>query len=133
MKKIYILILALVAASGCVAYLPEEILLPLEDISLTIKGEEIMKFDEGSCQLGYNNRKNEFRVLDDRLANWFILRCDALPSSVGQVLTCELEYTTPDDVKSIEDLEFSVEKTDENGLIWLWEGTRKIGVVIKTL
>ena len=26
-----------------------------------------------------------------------------------------------------------VEKTDENGLIWLWEGTRKIGVVIKTL
>ena len=43
MKKIYILILALVAASGCVAYLPEEILLPLEDISLTMKYSMKMK------------------------------------------------------------------------------------------
>ena len=133
MKKIYILLLALSLATGCVEYLPEDLLLPLDEISLSIKGEEIMRFDENSCQLGYNNRKNEFRVLNDKLTDWFILRCDTSPTSKGQEVTCELEYTTRNDIKTFTELTFTVEKTDSEGLVWLWEKTKSIGLVIKVL
>lgn len=133
MKRIYILLLALAAACGCKNHLPEEVLLPMTDISLSVKGEEIMKFEENSCQLGYNNKNHMFRVLNDRLTDWFILDCEATPTSVGQKVIAGLEYTTENDVKTVKDLVFSVEQTDEDGLVWLWEKTRSIGVVIKVL
>lgn len=133
MKNIYILFLLSLIATGCVAYLPEELLLPVNDISISVKGEEIMKFEENSCQLGYNDRNNEFRVFNDKLTNWFILRCDATPTSVKQKIIADLEYTTSDDLKTLTDLVFTVEKIDENGWVWLWEFERKIGLVIKLL
>lgn len=133
MKKIFAILLVIFAATGCVEYLPEEILLPMEDISMSIKGEEIMKFDENTCQLGFSDRNNEFRVLDDNLTDWFILRCDAVPSVVEQKVICELEYTTADDVKILTDIVFNVEQTREDGLVWLWNDLRSIGLVIKLL
>ena len=92
-----------------------------------------MKFDENTCQLGFSDRNNEFRVLDDKLTNWFILRCDAVPSAVGQKMICELEYTTADDVKTFSDIVFNVEQTREDGLVWLWNESKSIGIVIKLL
>ena len=133
MKNIYIMLVAAFMATGCMEYLPEDILLPMEDISLTIKGEEIMKFDENSCQLGYNNRKNEFRILNDNLTNWIILDCDITPSSTGQKIVADLEYTTENDVKTLPDLVLTVEKIDEDGLVWLWGKDKSIGLVIKVL
>ena len=133
MKRILTLLLIIFAASGCVEYLPEDILLPMEDISLTIRGEEVLKFDENTCQLGFSDRNNEFRVLDDKLTNWFILRCDAVPATVGQKMICELEYTTADNLKLFSDIVFSVEQMREDGLVWLWNDSKSIGVVIKLL
>lgn len=133
MKKIFAILLVIFAASGCVEYLPEELLLPMEDISMSVKGKEIMKFDENTCQLGFSDRNNEFRVLDDKLTDWFILRCDAVPSAVDQKVTCELEYTTPDNVKTLSGVVFNVEQIREDGLVWLWNDLRSIGLVIKLL
>lgn len=133
MKKIYILFLVSLFAAGCVAYFPEEILLPVNDISLSVKGEEIMRYEENSCQLGYNDKEHEFRVFNDKLTNWFIIKCNEAPTTVGQKIIADLEYTTSDDLKTFTDLIFTVEKTDENAMVWLWESNRKIGVVIKVL
>lgn len=114
-------------------YNAEEILLSRSDISLTVKGELQMSFDENTCQLGYNTGRNEFRVYDEKLANWFILRCSSKPTSEGQKITADLEYTTADDVKTFTDLEFTVEDTNSDGLIWLWNRDKKIGIVVKAL
>lgn len=122
----------MLAFASC-QYNVEEILLSRSDISLTMKGELEMTFDENTCQLGYNTGRNEFRVYDEKLANWFVLRCSAKPTSEGQKITADLEYTTADDVKTLTGLEFTVEDTNSDGFIWLWNRDKKIGVVVKVL
>lgn len=136
MKHIYTIsaiFLMLASLAGCDRYQAEDLLLPRTDISLTIKGVEIMSFDEQTCQLGHNPEKNEFRIVNDKLRDWVIFRCDADPATAGQKVTAYLEYTTADDVKRLDGLSFSVEKTSEEGLIWLWNDDKKIGIVIKSL
>jgi hypothetical protein len=132
MRRFIYIAVAVLALSAC-QFNVDEVLLSRSDISLTIKGNLQMSFDENSCQLGYNTGRNEFRVYDDKLANYFILRCSAKPTSEGQVLKADLEYTTATDSKTISGLEFTVEKTSPEGLLWLWNKDRQIGVVIKNL
>lgn len=135
MKHIYILgiILTFAASTGCNRYQAEDILLPRNEVSLTIKGVDQIKFDEESWQLGYSSEINEFRIVNDRLNNWVILRCNATPSTVGQSVTAYLEYTTSNDTKKLNGLTFTVEKTSPDGHIWLWNSDKKIGIVIKSL
>lgn len=135
MKRIYIICIAVIVAllSGCDRYQPEELLLPKSDISLTIKGEDQIRYDQETWQLGHNAEKNEFRAVNDKLTDWMILRCNATPSTVGQSVTAYLEYTTSNDTKKLNALTFTVEKTSPEDLIWLWNDDKKIGVVVKDL
>ena len=119
--------------SSCLGPQPEEILLPLTDISLTVKGNVLITFTPETDQIGYNNGRNEFRMTDDKIANWVILQCSATPTTEGQELSGNLEYTTQDDVIKLNDLKFTVEKTSPEGLVWLWNKDKKIGLVIKVL
>jgi hypothetical protein len=111
----------------------DEVLLVRDDISLSIREELLMSFDENKCQLGFNSACNEYRVYDENLANWFVLKCSAKPTSEGQKVTVDLEYTTEKGIKTLADLEFSVVQTSSDGLVWLWNKDRKIGTVIKNL
>ena len=123
----------LAASTGCNRYHVEDILLPRNEISLTVKGADQITYDEESWQLGYNDERNEFRIVNDKLNNWVILQCDAVPSTVGQSVTAYLEYTTSNDTRKLNGLTFTVEKTSPDGLIWLWNDDRKIGIVVKSL
>lgn len=131
-RLIYIMVL-LTAATACVNNQIDQILLVRDDISLTVKGSSVMSFDENTCQLGYNSARNEYRVYDEKWANWYMLRCSVKPTSEGQTINADLEYTTDKDVKTLKGLEFSVEKTSSEGLVWLWNKDKKIGIVIKNL
>ncbi len=124
---------AALVLSACQFQNIDEVLLNRSDISLTVKGNVQIAFNEHTYQLGYNTERHEFRVYDETLANYFILRCSAKPTSEGQVLKADLEYTTATDSKTISGLEFTVEKTSPEGLLWLWNKDRQIGVVIKNL
>ena len=133
MKRLIYIIVAMIAAASCVNNMIDQVLLVRDDISLTIKEELVMSFDENKCQMGFNSARNEYRVYDEKLANWYIIRCSAKPTSVGQEVRADLEYTTDKDVKTFTGLEFSVEKTSSEGLVWMWNKERKIGIVIKNL
>ena len=135
MKRIYIICIAVTMTllSSCDRFQPEELLLPKSDISLTIKGEDQIRYDQKTWQMGHNAEKNEFRAVNDKLTDWMILRCNATPSTVGQSVTAYLEYTTSNDTKKLNALTFTVEKTSPEGLIWLWNDDKKIGVVVKDL
>lgn len=132
-KRIIYIMAIMLAATACIDNTLDQVLLVREDISLSIREQVLMSFDENTCQLGYNSARNEYRVYDENLANWYILRCSAQPTSEGQTVKADLEYTTAKDVKSLTDLEFSVEKTSSDGLVWLWNKERKIGIIIKNL
>ena len=125
--------LPLMMLSGCVGPQPDEVLLPHTEISLTIKGDMIMEYDPATCQIGYNSERNEFRMLEDRLGNWFIFRSDATPTDVGQNVRASLEYTSQSSTKTLTDLTFSVEKVAPDGTTWLWNKDRRIGIIIKVI
>ena len=130
-RYLYMAVAAL-ALSACQPNV-DEILLSRSDISLTIKGELQMAFNENTCQLGYNTGRNEFRVYNENLTSYFILRCAVAPTSEGQVVKADLEYTTSSGANTISALEFTVQKTNSEGLIWLWNKDRQIGIVVKAL
>lgn len=134
MMKIHYINIVLAAAAvlvGCNTVGPEEALLPLDDISLTIKGEEQFIYSKENFQLGFNDRKIEFRVTEDKLAHWFVLDCNELPTGKGQKIKATLKYTTDTTTKELKDLEFVVQKTSQDGLVWLWNSSRQIGVVVR--
>lgn len=128
------LALTLLLIYGCVGGVqPTEVLLPRTDISLTIKGEVQMTYDQKTCQIGYNDGSHEFRLINDKLTDWVIFRSDATPTDEGQKVTGYLEYTVADETKKMEGLAFTVEKTAPDGHVWLWNEDKKIGIIIKTL
>ncbi len=132
MKKI-IIIFILISAVSCVRYDIDEILLPREDISLTVRGVEQFSYDPLTCQMSQNTAKHEFRVFDDRLSGWFVIRCKERPSGEGQELTADLSWTGKTSTKALKDLTFRIEKIDPEGKIWMWCKQKSIGIVIKNL
>ncbi len=87
MKKIIMILTVALLAASCDKYDVTEVLLQRSDISLTWKGKLQMSYNESSCQLGFNEEKKEFRVYDDALEYWFIVRCNQMPRHVDQTLT----------------------------------------------
>ena len=119
--------------SSCMTYDIEQILLERDDISMTIKGDLCFSFEPLTCQMGYNADKNEFRVYDDALGNLFVITCDRTPDTEGMKLIATMTYTTSSSTNSLSGLEFSVEKLAADGTVWMWNASKKIGVVVSKL
>lgn len=100
------------------------------DIALMEKGTRILTYDPATWQLGYNDAKKEFRVSDDNMNYYYIVRCNTMPSEEGQTIDATLEWTTYNDNMS-KSLTFKVSKIDSDGKIWLYSAKGQIGVVVK--
>lgn len=128
-----IMILAFTAiAAGC-CYDIDEILLEREDISFTMKGEDLFKYNPLTCQMSYSSSDNTYRIYDDLLSDWIVIKCSSRPDTEGQELTVDLNWTASSSTRSESDLQFTVQKTSEDGRIWLWNKSKRIGIVIKNL
>ena len=108
-----------------------EALLESQDISITWKGDVQVSYDPETFQLGYNSASHEYRVYDDRLADWFTLRCDEIPTQEGQSITADVTWTGERSPKVFNEEPFTVRKVSEDGRVWLWSSKNKIGIIIK--
>lgn len=133
MKRLLILMIFAAAAVSCEIYDINEVLLERDDISLTVKGKLQFAYDPLTCQMGYNAQKNEFRVYDDNVGNWFILRCDTMVPDTGNDVRASLSYTGASATKTHNNLIFTVKKRSGAGDIWLWNTSESIGLVVKEL
>lgn len=133
MKKLLILLVLTVMATGCEYIISNEFLLMQEEISLSWRNAVQIKYDEAGYQISFNDRDIEYRIYDDNLANWFTIRCSEKPEVVEQMITADVEWTGSRSTKSFTRLEFTVEKTSEDGLIWLYNTSNNIGIVIKNI
>ena len=102
-------------------------------VSLMVKGKKVFTFDDGTGQLGYNEKLRQFRAGNDDMTSYFVLTCKETPKTQGQELKADLQWTSGNSVKSSNGLTFKVEKINETGLVWLWNSTDKTGAVVKTL
>lgn len=108
-------------------------LLEETEISLSWKGVYQITYNSAEYQLGFDTSNNEYRVYDDKLANWFTVTCSQKPVTEGETIMADVKWTGNKGTKAFSDVEFSVEKTDERGYVWLWSNSRKIGIVIKSI
>lgn len=123
----------LMSLSACRRYDVDAILLDRDDISLTIKGELCLAFEPMTCQMGYNDSRNEFRVYDDLIGNMFVIACSKSPDTEGMSLKADILYTASSTTKTMNGLEFNVRKLSSDGRIWMWNDSKKVGVVVKIL
>jgi hypothetical protein len=131
MRKFLFFTIMMLCLTGCRLYDVDEILLQRQEISLTIKGKEILVYEPETFQTGYNDRKNEFRVFEDDLGNWFTLTCRERPSTEGQTLKADLKWTGSNTTSTRTNLTFSVERTDANGYVWMWCEDEAIGIIVR--
>ena len=108
-----------------------EALLENQEISITWKGTVQVSYDPDTFQLGYSSSNNEYRVYDDRLAYWFRVKCSEKPVSEGQTIKADISWTGINKTHEYKDLQLTVKKADGSGLIWLWNSTESLGIIIK--
>jgi hypothetical protein len=132
MRKLVMLLIIASIATGC-RWDIDEILLVRDDISLTMKGEDLFVYDPLTCQISYNYSENTYRMYDDRLSDWVIVECSERPDTEGQSLTADITWTTSSSLKIERGLRFTVQKISSDGKVWLWNKSKKIGIVIKNL
>ena len=132
MRKLVMLAVIASIATGC-HWDIDEILLEREDISLTMKGEELFVYDPMTCQMSFSSTDNIYRLYVDRLSDWVIIKCSERPDTEGQDLTADISWTASSSTRSERGLKFTVRKTSADGKVWLWNKSKKIGIVIKNL
>ena len=134
MKRLIILLTMAILTVGCeFLVVSNEFLLSQEEISLSWKNAVQIKYDSASYQMGYNDKNFEYRIYDDKIANWFSVRCSEKPISEGQTIMADVQWTGSKSTMTFTEIEFKVEKVDEDGLVWLSNTTNSIGIVIKNI
>ena len=132
MHRLIIFLTIAVITTGC-CYNIDEILLQREDISFTMRGEDLFVYDPLDCQLSHSIPDNVYRMYDDRLSDWVIVKCSERPDTEGQSLSVDLIWTASSSTRTETGLTFSVQKTSGDGKVWMWNKSKKIGIVIKNL
>lgn len=134
-RKLSYLILmsaALVAAASCNKSKEQmqEFCRQTDRIGLTVGGVTMMEYDENLHQLGWNSQKNEFRVSDDTMYDFFTLSLEKFPSEGGET-PVTLVYTTEDNIVT-KKMKMTLAKTDGQKY-WFWSRKGGIGAVVTRL
>lgn len=136
MKKshlIAVLSLCFLAAGCAENELREEFIAPENNgLGLQEKGTQIFEYDASTCQYSYLPDSREFRIGDDAMNNYFILKLSSIPS-LNEEATGTLVYTTESSILTKAGLSFKlvkVEETKEGRMLWLWNKKSQYGAVV---
>ena len=131
MKRYLTLIFTAVMFTSCADENIDEVLLGSTDISVSLKGKVQYTFNPDKGQAAYDRESNLYRYFDDDLGSWFEIRCSTRPATEGEVIKADIDWATKTSFRTEEGMVFTVEKTDETGMIWLWNDSEDIGIIIK--
>lgn len=131
MKKMLIMLFAAFIFASCGEYDIEEVLLGSSEVSLSLKGKVQYAFNPDKGQASYSPDGTLYRFTDDDLSGWFEFRSQTRPSSEGETVTADLKWASKTSFGNETGLAFSIKKIDENGMIWMWNDTKNIGLIVK--
>lgn len=117
--------------TGCADVNIDEVLLGSTDISVSLKGKVLYTFNPDKGQAAFDSASNLYRYFDDDLGSWFEVRCHTRPTAAGEVIKADIDWATRTSFRTEKGMDFKVEKTDETGMIWLWNDSEDIGIIIK--
>ena len=131
MKKARIFILAALSLAACVEYDINEVLLTHTDVSLSQRGKDLYTFNSANGQVGLNAEKTLYRYISDDLSSWLEVSCLSKPGGVGESVTADIKWKSKTSNGNEKGLVFEIKQTDGNGMIWLWNSTNNIGLIIR--
>ena len=98
---------------------------------LSINGKDIFRYNPLTCQYSFNRQKAAFSIFTDSASDYITAVLSELPSEKGQKVSGELSWTTERDIKTQKISVLKVVKTAEDGTVWLWNSTEKIGLCVR--
>lgn len=101
-------------------------------IHIEVNGETILKYDELTCQLGFNRDRHQFRMCTDNMSDYFSVTMSMIPNAQGDNLKADLIWTTKTDVITRKNVALEVVKA-EGDKFWLWNEQGRIALVIQIL
>lgn len=130
----YTYIIAALAAIFVTSCRPEDKIDPefmgTKNISLTVRSENKFYYTENKCQLGYNASKNEFRVSNDDMSEYYIVTLESMPTEVDQKIKGNISWTESANIVTKNGLEFKVGNISSDGCYWLWNSKNEIGAIV---
>ena len=123
--------LAALTLTACAEYDINEVLLVRDDVSLTLKGKPQYVFAADYGQMATNADRTIYRYMTDDLMNWLEVKCQSKPGGVGEKIIADIKWKSTISSGEENNREFEIKHTDGNGMIWLWNKSNNIGLVIR--
>lgn len=133
--KSHIMLLACCMAllCGCVREEMDPAFIESNDIALRINGTTAYVHSPLTGQLAYSESRRQFRACNDDMSIYFIFTCNDLPVREEQTVKASLEWRTPSSSGHRNGIRFTVEKINDDGMIWLWNSRDLISVTVQKL
>lgn len=128
----FTLLIGIILLASCQGKVDPEFI-GLQDFGLQVKGTKVFTYNSLTWQTAFNRERCEFRVHTDNMSDYYCVTLNTVPSSEGQKVKGSVVWTSSSDVINKSGLNFSVEKIDRAGRIWLWCKKERIGAVIQAL
>ena len=126
-----IFVLAVLTLAACAEYDINEVLLVRDDVSLTLRGKPQYVFAADDGQMATNADRTIYRYMTDDLMNWLDVKCQSKPGGVGENIIADIKWKSTISSGEENNLEFEIKQTDGSGMIWLWNKSNNIGLVIR--
>ena len=126
-----IFVLAVLTLDACAEYDINEVLLVRDDVSLTLRGKPQYVFAADNGQMATNADRTIYRYMTDDLMNWLEVKCQSKPGGVGEKIIADIKWKSKISSGEENNLEFEIKQTDGSGMIWLWNKSNNIGLVIR--
>lgn len=133
-RLIYLLFSVCLMAAGCrqATENPSPEFIETGELSLRIKGRVVHTYDPVSWQISYNADRKEFRIHNDTMSDFYILKCQSLPVEEGATLKANLLWTSTT-IQSRSNLSFTVLRILPDGTVWLFNRKNDIILSVRTL
>lgn len=102
-------------------------------VRMSVKKNEVFRYDEYKSQMSYNKSLKQFRAGDDKMSEYFLIQMSAVPVRAGQTFTADLEWTTSSGVSSLSSVPFEVVQMGADNTAWLWSARQDISMVVEIL
>ena len=137
MKSLYkyvLMLIILTAFAGCNEITEEEQIFADADSNpaLYYKGSIWIDFDPNNYQLGYNEERKEFRLHDDDMSAFYILKLEETPNEKDETIEGKIKWSKGGRIIERDKVKFKVIKNEQD-TYWLWSRSEQIGIVIQKL
>ena len=132
MKRILTLFSLILLLASCQSKTLPGQFLSDSSVRLEISGTTVFLYDESTCQLSFNEKRRTFRAFTDTMLDYFEVKLDAIPSSVGEKTTAPVIWSTENGEHTKENITLEA-RGIKGDVIWLCDDGRRTAAVVRVL